>query len=97
MKQQLSDYNIILNRIPIKYNNTNTINLSKNPVQHSKTKHIKIKHHFLRNHILKKNYILKFINTKNQLTDIFTKPLPKKIFFSIKKKLNLLNIKNLKK
>ena len=32
----------------IYYDNTNAINISKNPEMHSKTKHIAIKHHFLR-------------------------------------------------
>ncbi|XP_028196458.1 uncharacterized protein LOC114381380, partial [Glycine soja] len=73
MKQQLSDYGIILDRIPIKCDNTSAINLSKNPVQHSRTKHIEIRHHFLRDHVLKGDCVLEFVDTKNQLADIFTK------------------------
>jgi hypothetical protein len=34
--------------IPIHYDNTSAINVSKNPILHSKTKHIPIKYHFLR-------------------------------------------------
>ena len=30
------------------YDNTSEINISKNPVMHSKTKHISIKYHFVR-------------------------------------------------
>ena len=33
MKQQFSDYGILLDHIPIRCANTSTINLSKNPVQ----------------------------------------------------------------
>ena len=51
MKQQISDYGIILDHILIRYDNTSAINLSKNPVQHSRTKHIEIRHHFLRDHV----------------------------------------------
>ncbi|RZB86587.1 Retrovirus-related Pol polyprotein from transposon TNT 1-94 [Glycine soja] len=53
MKQQLSNYGIVLDHIPIKCDNTSAINLSKNPVLHSRTKHIEIRHHFLRDHVLK--------------------------------------------
>jgi len=47
IKQQLSDYGILLDHFPIRCDNTSAINLSKNPVQHSRTKHIEIRHHFL--------------------------------------------------
>ena len=95
MKQQLSDYGILLDRIPIKCDNTSAINLSKNPVQHSRTKHIEIRHHFLRDHFLKGDCLLEFVDTKNQLADIFTKPLPKDIFFSIRRELGLLDLSDL--
>ena len=95
MKQQLSDYGIILDRIPIKCDNTSAINLSKNPVQHSRTKHIEIRHHFLRDHVLKGDCVLEFVDTKNQLADIFTKPLPKEVFFSIRRELGLLDVRDL--
>ena len=38
MKQQLFDYGIILDHIPIRCDNTSTMNLSKNPVQHLRTR-----------------------------------------------------------
>ena len=50
-KQQLLDYGIKLDHIPIKCDNTSAINLSKNLIQHLRTKHIDIRHHFLRDHI----------------------------------------------
>ncbi|XP_019418587.1 PREDICTED: uncharacterized protein LOC109360408, partial [Lupinus angustifolius] len=40
MKQQLKDFGLKLEKIPIKCDNTSAINLSKNPVLHSRTKHI---------------------------------------------------------
>ena len=77
MKQPLSDYGILLDYIPIRCDNTSAINISKNPVQHSRTKHIEIRHHFLRDHVQKGDCVLEFVDTKNQLVDIFTKPLHK--------------------
>jgi len=92
MKQQLSDYGIILDHIPIRCDNTSAINLSKNPVQHSRTKHIEIRYHFLRDHVQKKDCVLEFVDTKNQLADIFIKPLRKETFFAIRRELELFEI-----
>jgi len=72
--------------------NTSAINLSKNPIQHFRSKHIEIKHHFIRDHVQKKDITLSFVDTKNQLADIFTKPLVEDRFNFIKEK--LLIIKN---
>ena len=46
MKQQISDYGLKLHHIPIRYDNTSAINLSKNPILHSRIKHTEIRHHF---------------------------------------------------
>ena len=47
MKQTHSDFNLIFEHVPIKCDNTSAINISKNLVQHSKTKHIEINIIFL--------------------------------------------------
>ncbi|RVX22856.1 Retrovirus-related Pol polyprotein from transposon RE1 [Vitis vinifera] len=66
MKQTLSDFNLIFEHVPIQCDNTSTINISKNPVQHSKTKHIEIRHHFLRDHAQKGDITLEFISDRLQ-------------------------------
>lgn len=74
IKQQLLDYDSKLGCISIKCDNTSAVNLSKNPVLHSRTKHIEIWHHFLRYHVengghcfwirwYKKNNLLTFYKT----------------------------------
>ena len=67
--------------------NTSAINISKNPVMHSKTKHIAIKYHFLRELVQDKEVRLKYVNTKEQIVDIFTKALPKDAFLYLRGKL----------
>jgi hypothetical protein len=62
MIQNLTDLKITYtDPIPIHFDNTSAISVSKNPVLHSKTKHIPIKYHFLReqvtNIIVQLNYI----------------------------------------
>ena len=44
--------------------NTSTISLTKNLIQHSRTKYIEIRHHFLRDEVGKNKIILNFTNTK---------------------------------
>ncbi|RDX77107.1 Copia protein, partial [Mucuna pruriens] len=73
IKHQLEDYNIFKSKILLLYDNTTTINLSKNPILHSHAKHIEIKHHFTRDYVKEGTLDLKFINIENQLTEIFTK------------------------
>ena len=75
MKQTLSDFDASFEHIPIKCDNTNAISISKNLVQRSRTKHIEIRHNFFRDHAQKGDITLEFVSTKDQLADIFTKPL----------------------
>ena len=42
MKQTLRDFGIYLDKIPIMCDNTSVINLSNNPIQHSRTKRIEL-------------------------------------------------------
>jgi len=97
MKQQLSDYGLILDHIHIRCDNMSAINLYKKPILDSRTKHIEIRHHFVRDHVQKWDYVLEFVDPKNQLADIFTKLLPKETFFAIKRELGLLDINDLDK
>jgi hypothetical protein len=60
--------------------NTSVINLSKNHVQHSKTKHIPIKYHFLREQVHDHVVKLEYVPSKEKIVDIFTKPLPRDSF-----------------
>ena len=76
---------------PIFCDNTNAINISKNPVMHSKTKHIPIKFHFLREHVIEKNIKLEYVETKKQIADIFTKPLPRQTFEYLRQKLGVIS------
>jgi hypothetical protein len=81
MKQTLTDIQVEYDEpIPIYCDNTSTISISKNPVMHSKTKHIPIKYHFLWEQVAEKNIRVEYVGTKEQVADIFTKPLPREAF-----------------
>ena len=94
LKHQLLDYGVKLSMVPLYCDNTSAINLTKNPIQHSKTKHIEISHHFIHDHVQKGDCEIKFVKTENQLADLFTKPLARDRFNKLRIELGILDIKN---
>ncbi|GJV35380.1 copia protein [Tanacetum coccineum] len=74
------DYDVRLDDISIMCDNKGAIDLSKNPVQHSRTKHIEIRHHFLRDNIQKGNISIEKVSSKDNIADILTKPLKRESF-----------------
>ena len=61
--QQLRNLGINLKGILITCDNTSAICVTKNPVQHSRTKLIEVHHHFISDRVEKGNVTLSFINT----------------------------------
>jgi len=95
LKHQLMDYGVKLEKVPFYCDNTSAINLTKNPIQHSKTKHIVIRHHFIRDHIQKGQIEIMFVKTENQLANLFTKPLARDRFNKLRTKFGILDVKNI--
>jgi len=94
LKQQLSDFGIILNKILLLCDNINVINLTKTQIMHSRTKHIEIKHHFLREYILNGNCEIKFIRSEKQLADLFTKPLTRDRYNYLRNVLGIISLEH---
>ena len=94
LKHQLLDYGVKLSKVPLYCDNTSAINLTKNLIQHSKTKHKEIRHHFVRDHVQKRDCEIQFVKTENQLADLFTKPLARDRFNRIRTELGILDMKN---
>ena len=80
--------------IPLLCDNESAIKMADNPVEHSRTKHIAIRYHFLRDHQQKGDIEIAYINTKDQLADIFTKPLDEQTFTKLRHELNILDSRN---
>lgn len=65
--------------VPILGDNTRTLNIKKNIVQHKRTKHINIRYHFLRYNV-EKYHIINFCTIEKQIDDNFTKELESEQF-----------------
>ena len=70
--------------------NVSVISISKNPIQHSRTKHIEIRHHFLKDCVEKELVSMDFIGTSDQIADIFTKALNREPFESFRLQLGII-------
>nr|GEY14625.1 copia protein [Tanacetum cinerariifolium] len=80
MKQALIDYDVRLGDVPIMCDNKDAIDLSKNPVQHSRNKRIEIRHHFLHDNVQKGHISIKKVSSVDNIVDILTKPLKHESF-----------------
>lgn len=66
----------ILSSVPILWcDNLGASYLTANPVFHARTKHIELDYHFVRERVASKQLKIRFISSKDQLVDIFTKGL----------------------
>ncbi|KAI3700031.1 hypothetical protein L2E82_44644 [Cichorium intybus] len=95
MQTQLRDYGYKVSQIPIFCDSTSAIAISHNPMQHSMTKHIDIRYHFLKDNIQKGHIELHFINTEDQIADVFTKALDETKFQYFLGRLGMLNPDNI--
>ena len=70
--------------------NQGAIALVENPVFHKRTKHINVKYHFIRNACADKMLQIEYVESKNQVADIFTKNIKsKELFDSLRSKLGM--------
>ena len=92
MKQTLTNIQVEYDElIPIYCDNTSAINISKNPMMHSKTKHIPIKYHFLWEQVTEKNIRVEYVGMKEQVEDIFTIPFPWETFVYLRQRLRVIS------
>lgn len=72
--------------------NNSTIQLSKNPVLHGKSKHIEVRFHYLRDLVNEGTMRLNYCPIEDQIADIFTKPLKLDQFVKLRRMLGVINI-----
>jgi hypothetical protein len=89
MRQTLKDHGYKLSKVPLLCDNESAIRMADNLVEHSRTKHIDIRYHQQKGDIE-----IAYVNTDNQLVDIFTKQLDEKTFSKLINELNILDYQN---
>nr|XP_048321732.1 secreted RxLR effector protein 161-like [Ziziphus jujuba var. spinosa] len=65
--------------------------LASNPVLHQRIKHIELDIHFVRDKVLNKSIEIRYVPTKEQVADVFTKALGTARFLYLKSRLKVVN------
>ena len=74
------DNKITITHSSVFEDNNGALELAKEPKYRPRTKHIAIKYHHFREHVKNEKIRVLAIDTKEQIADIFTKPLEKATF-----------------
>jgi hypothetical protein len=61
--------------VELRVDSKSALALAKNPVFHEWSKHIRVRYHFIRGGLEEGSFKARYINTKDQLADLLTKPL----------------------
>lgn len=86
----LAELHVTLSSPPILWcDNIGATYLASNPMFHGCTKHVKIEYHFVRERVANKLRQIRFISSKDQIADIFTKPLGSPLFIHLTSKLTV--------
>lgn len=74
LRQVLKDLGVILSHCPkLCCDNVSALAIASNPIFHAHTKHVEVDYHFVRERVLCRDLQVKYIATRDQLSDIFTK------------------------
>ncbi|GKC73852.1 uncharacterized mitochondrial protein-like protein [Tanacetum coccineum] len=80
----LRELRVPMATIPVLWcDNLGATYLTANPMFHARTKHIEVDFHFVREKVAEKKLSVRHISTKDQIADVFTKPLSSQQFESI--------------
>ena len=86
----LKDLGLYLRTPPIIWcDNISAIHLAVNPIFHARTKHIEVDYHYVREQVVRRALDIRYINTADQVADIFTKGLSTARFKRLRDKLNV--------
>ncbi|GJZ17380.1 retrovirus-related pol polyprotein from transposon TNT 1-94 [Tanacetum coccineum] len=79
----------------IRVDNKAGIELAKNPVNHERSKYINIRFHFIRDHVMEGRVQLVHVPSRDQVADIFTKPLLTVLLENYKRMIGMKDIREL--
>jgi len=83
-------------QVTVMVDNQGAIDFAKNAQFSQRTKHIDIKYHFIRDHIENGTIKLEYIPTRENIADIFTKPLDKSRFLNLREKMGMRSLEEIR-
>ena len=90
IKSLLHELQFQLSTTPILWcDNVGATYLAANPIFHAWTKHVEIDYHFVHEQVNSHQLRIAYLSTKDQATDILTKPLPKSCLLQLKSKVTV--------
>lgn len=92
--KMLNELQIEHTTVPLFVDNQSAIKLAENAEFHKRSKHIDVRFHFVRDLVKRQDIEIKFVKSKDQLADIFTKPLSKQQFCYLRECLNIVSDSN---
>jgi hypothetical protein len=78
--------------VELRLDSKSALALAKNPIFHERCKHIRVRHHFIRGCLEEGSIEAGYINTKDQLVDLLTKPLGRIRFLELCSKTRMVQI-----
>jgi hypothetical protein len=78
--------------VELQVDSKSALPLAKNPVFHERSKHIRVRHHFIRGCLEEGSIKAGYINIKDQLADLLTKPLGRIRFLELCSKTGMVQI-----
>lgn len=92
LRRMLNELNIECKKIPMLVDNQAAIKIASNSEcnDHKRSKYIDVKFHFTRDVVNRGEIDIKYVKSKEQLADIFTKPLTKQQFCNLRRKLTVI-------
>lgn len=93
LRMLVSEHSLhVLEPMSLYCNNNTVIRIAHDPVQHDKTKHVIVDRHFIKDHLKVGRICMPFVQTKDQLVELFTKELIGAWFSMLVDKLGMLNV-----
>ncbi|WVZ62288.1 hypothetical protein U9M48_012052 [Paspalum notatum var. saurae] len=79
--------------VELRVDSKSALALAKNPVFHERSKHIRVRYHFIRDCWEEGSIKARYINTKDQLADLLTKPLGRIKFLELRSRTGMVKKK----
>jgi hypothetical protein len=78
--------------VKLRVDSKSALALAKNPIFHERSKHIRVRYHFIRACLEEGSFKACYINTKNQLADLLTKPLERIMFLELCSRIGMVQL-----